>query len=147
MFRAADASKSIVRSHFFLPRLFASCCRTWSSIARHALHDVPGSLIVTPLKVLPANLVAGNLIGTDLTGTQSAPTPSAFDGSGSQPSASTKLDLLDAALASDLRAGSDYRRSEWLGADMQTTSDESSDAGLADDLLELLAGDLWHSHS
>ncbi|HEV3416695.1 MAG TPA: hypothetical protein VG056_07790, partial [Pirellulales bacterium] len=77
---------------------------------------------------------------------QRAPAPSKLDGSGSRPNSMGKLALLDAAFASDLRNGSHYRRSEWLGADMQTARDESSAAGLTDDLLELLARNLRRSH-
>ncbi|HEV2969180.1 MAG TPA: autotransporter-associated beta strand repeat-containing protein [Pirellulales bacterium] len=77
---------------------------------------------------------------------QHAPAPSTLDGSGSRPISMGKLALLDAEFASDLRAGSLYNRSEWLGADMQTTRDESSAAGLTDDLLELLARNLRRSH-
>ena len=88
----------------------------------------------------------GHLVAIDKAA-QPTPAPSTLDSSGSQPSSMSKLALLDAALASDWRAGSDDVRSEWLGADMQTTGDESSTAGLPDDLLELLAADLRRSHS
>ena len=77
---------------------------------------------------------------------QPTPAPSPSDRSVSQRSSTNKLALLDAAFALDSRADSDVRQSEWLGTDMPTTGDESSAAGLADDLLELLATDLRCLH-
>jgi hypothetical protein len=65
--------------------------------------------------------------------------PSSSVSSGSQPASIANLALLDAAFAADLVSGSNYLRSDWIGANLQTSGDGSSAANLTDKLLELLA--------
>ena len=52
--------------------------------------------------------------------------------------ASSDLASRDAVFASDFLDGRDSSRPEWLGADVQTTGDESLAVSLTDDLLKLL---------
>ncbi len=80
-----------------------------------------------------------NGVGAPLVGAVAcAAAASSSVSSGSQPTSIAKLALLDATFAADLVASSNDHRSDWIGADVQTTGDESLAARVTDDLLKLL---------
>ena len=68
------------------------------------------------------------------------------DSTGSRPIPMGNLALLDATFGSGLGGLRDDHQSEWLGAEVQSSGDESLAAGPTHELLELLAAGLGRSH-